>query len=147
MVVISGVLATHKLKSNQGFTFESKFERKIRIFWVDTIFFWNICLFNADKWELWGEGLRSSFQTFPLVQNLHSAGIWGLIMGLLMTTHIVWFDSVEKEEQNKLFKKTLNLLNKYYWLFSVPGELLDFPCSELHAKVGHNKDFLNRNYS
>jgi len=36
-------------------------------------------------------------------------------LGLLeMTTHTVWFDSVEKEEQNKLFKKTLNLLNKYY---------------------------------
>jgi len=31
MVVISGVLATHKLKSNQGLPFESKFERKIRI--------------------------------------------------------------------------------------------------------------------
>ena len=52
-------------------------------------------------------------------------GTWRFIMGLLeMTTQTVWFDSVEKEEQNKLFKKTVKLLNiiqdyylKYYWFF------------------------------
>ena len=68
------------------------------------------------------------FITFP--------GTWSFIMGLLeMTTQTVWFDSVEKEEQNSIVD-----------LFSVPSELLVLPCTEFHSKVRHNKDFLDRNY-
>ena len=81
------------------------------------------------------------FITFP--------GTWSFIMGLLeMTTHTVWFDSIGKEEQYKLFKKTWTCW-MYYWFFSVLSELLVFPLcyTEFHAKVGYVKEFLNRNYS
>ena len=58
-------------------------------------------------------GVRD-FEAASKLFLLYRICIRELIMGLLeMTTRTVWFDSVEKEAQKKLFKKTLNLLNKY----------------------------------